>query len=250
MVNKGIIVVGIIVLLSAVGVGALIGMQVGGGGPAPVADGGTDETPTGNDGDAPAETETPTQQDEPAATETETERTPISPRQFNDGNMTEYIEQFINEERQSAGLDPLQLTGPTAKQLDDLAVDHSNGMAAEGRVIHTIDNESSADRYKNYGLYDACVFKSTEGSYLVRADNPEQNQFEAIGMAVAGQTYEVDGEQRFLDSDRAVAQAIVDDWMASNIYRDRLMLPGTERLGVGVTITNTGNVYATANVCG
>ncbi|MFC7021441.1 MULTISPECIES: CAP domain-containing protein [Haloarcula] len=255
MVNKGIIVVGIIVLLSAVGVGALIGMQIGGGSPAPaVADGGAPDeptqTPTGNDSDGTAATETPTSDDEPAETETETAQTPVSPRQFNDDNVTEYVEQFINEERQSRGLDPLQITGTTAGELNDLAMDHSTDMASAGRVVHEIDGVSSADRYRQHDLYETCVYESEKGSYVVKPDNPERNQFEAIGKVVAGQTYTVDGEERFLEDDRAVARAIVDDWMASNIYRDRLLLPGIERMGVGVTITNTGNVYATANVCG
>jgi uncharacterized protein YkwD len=252
MVNKGIIVVGIIVLLSAVGVGVLIGLQVGGG-PAPaVADAGDNETPTPEQPDASTDEQTET----PTATATEApesaveEQTPISPRQFNDQNVTGYVEQYINEERQAKGLEPLDVTGTTADRLDDLALDHSNDMAAEGRAIHEIDGKSSADRYRSHGLYDACVYESTRGSYVVKPDNPEQNQFEAIAKAVAGQTYTVDGEERFLEDDQAVAKAIVDDWMASSIYSDRLLLPGVQRLGVGVTITNTGNVYATANVCG
>lgn len=253
MVNKGIIVVGIIVLLSAVGVGVLIGLQAGDGpapGPAVGAAGG-DETPTPEpDTSAADETETPaptaTEAPEPAVEE----QTPISPRQFNDQNVTEYVKQYINEERQAQGLEPLALTGTTSDRLDDLAIDHSTDMAAEGRVIHEINGRSSADRYRSHGLYDACVYESTRGSYVVKPDNPERNQFEAIGKAVAGQTYTVDGEERFLEDDQAIAKAIVDDWMASSIYSDRLLLPGVQRLGVGVTITNTGNVYATANVCG
>ena len=255
MVNKGIIVVGIIVLLSAVGVGTLIGMQIGGDGPAPaVGDGGAPDeptqTPTGNDNDGTAATETPTSEDEPDATETETEQTPIPPWEFNGNNVSEYIEQFINEERQAEGLEPLELSGTTSKELDDLALDHSAGMATAGRAVHEIDGVSSADRYRKNDLYDTCVYKSERGSYVVKPDNPERNQFEAVGRVVAGQTYTVDGEERFLEDDRAVARAIVDDWLASNIYRDRLLLPGIERLGVGATIANTGEVYASANVCG
>ncbi|WP_324757618.1 CAP domain-containing protein [Haloarcula sp. GH36] len=245
MVNKAAFVVGIIVLLAAVGIGVLIGMQIGGASGSGVVSPG-EETP------APTSepTESPTAMPSTATgTPTPTmtaQYTTVPTRSFNEQNITDHVLQYINAERQAAGLDNLSASGATSEQLRQMAGSHSEAMAREGRVVHTIDGQSSADRYRNNNLYGRCEMRSDGGGYIESADN---NRFEAIGKTVAGQPYTDKGQRRFHGNDTQVARALVEDWNNSDIYRDRLTLENANRVGIGVQVTNTGNVYATVNVC-
>jgi uncharacterized protein YkwD len=246
MVNKAAFGVGVIVLLAAVGIGVLIGMQIGGASGAGLDSPG-DATPTPR----ADRTAIPTATAEPTATATPTptmtaQYTDVPPRVFNEQNVTEQILTEINEHRQAEGLDTLSASGATSETLRRMADRHSDAMAREGRVIHTIDGQSSADRYRDNNLYGQCEMRSAGGGYIESADN---NRFEAIGYTVAGQPYSDDGQRRFNGNDSQVAHAIVSDWLDSDIYRDRLTLANANRVGIGVEITNTGNVYATVNVC-
>jgi len=117
-------------------------------------------------------------------------------------------------------------------------------MADVGRVRHTIDEDTSADRYRQYDLYDTCRFQVE--SYI---ENAEDNDLEVIGRTYAGQEYPDNGTQKFNANDTAVADALTEDWLSSPVFHDRLTYENAGRIGVGVTVTNTGVVYATVNIC-
>ncbi|MFC6976199.1 CAP domain-containing protein [Halomicroarcula sp. GCM10025709] len=246
MVNKAAFGVGVIVLLAAVGIGVLIGMQIGGASGTGLATPGEETaTPTSERTAIPTATTTPTATGTPTPTAT-AQYTDVPARTFNEQNVSEYILQYLNERRQAAGLDTLSASGSTSDRLHRMAERHSDAMAREGRVIHTIDGQSSADRYRDNNLYGRCEMRSAGGGYIESADN---NRFEAIGHTVAGQPYTDDGQRRFHGNDSQVARALVTNWNDSDIYHDRLTLENANRVGIGVEVTNTGNVYATVNVC-
>jgi uncharacterized protein YkwD len=256
MVKKGLLAIVAVVLLVVLGTGVLIGAQFAGG---------TAETPTqtsdtqSDDGGGSAtatatatagNSTTPTPEANGTATPTETatpQQESIPAREFNEQNVSNYVRQFLNEEREAAGVPRFESGLQTEEALNEMAKDHSEQMASEGKAIHKIDGVSSKDRYEDSGLYDRCTFKSSEGDYI---EQPDRNRFEAVEKTVAGQRYEDGGEEEFHATDKEVARKIVDDWMAWPDYQERLTLRNANIVGIGVEITDTGNVYVTANICG
>jgi uncharacterized protein YkwD len=256
MAKKGLLAIAVVVLLVVLGTGVLIGAQFAGGPsdtqtqtPDAQSDGsGGSSTPTATPGSTPTPTATPAASGTATPTETATQRQESIPaREFNEQNISDYVRQFLNEEREAAGVPPFESGLQTEADLNEMAKGHSEQMAIAGQAIHEIDGVSSKDRYENSGLYDRCTFKSAEGDYI---ENPDGTDFEAVEKTVAGQAYEEDGEQRFHATDKEVARKIVDDWMAWPDYRERLTLRNANIVGIGVEITDTGNVYVTANICG
>lgn len=253
MVKKALLGIVVVVLLLTVGTGALVSTQFGAA-PADTADGSQSD---GADGSEPASTATPTPSDgdsdtptptsEQTATPDKSDQQSIPARNFNEQNVSQYIRKFLNEEREAAGVPTFQSGMKTEEDLNTMAKGHSEAMAVEGKAIHKIDSVSSEERYKNSGLYERCKFTSAEGSYI---ETPDDARFEAVGKTVAGETYEEDGTERFNGNDREIAKAIVSDWMDWPPYKERLLLENADLVGIGVEITDTGNVYATANICG
>ena len=256
MVKKGLLAIAAVVLLVILGTGVLIGAQFAGGtADTPTQttdsqsdDGGGSSTATATAGNSTTPTPTPEANGTTTPTETATpQQESIPAREFNEQNVSNYVRQFLNEEREAAGVPPFESGLQTEADLNEMAKGHSEQMAIEGKAIHKIDGVSSKDRYEDTGLYDRCTFKSAEGDYI---EQPDRNRFEAVEKTVAGQTYEEGGEERFHATDKEVARKIVDDWMAWPDYRERLTLRNANIVGIGVEITDTGNVYATANICG
>ncbi|WP_058997077.1 CAP domain-containing protein [Haloarcula sp. CBA1127] len=255
MVKKGLLAIAAVVLLVVLGTGVLVGAQFAGGTAETTTQttdsqsgdgGGNDDSSTATAGNST--TPTPTAETNGTATETATpQQESIPAREFNEQNVSDYVRQFLNEERKAAGVPAFESGLRTEKDLNEMAKSHSEQMAVEGQAIHKVDGVSSKDRYKNTGLYDRCTFDSAEGEYI---EQPDRNRFEAVEKTVAGQTYEEGGKERFHATDKEVARKIVDDWMAWPDYRERLTLRNANLVGVGVEITDTGNVYVTANICG
>ncbi|MDS0281524.1 CAP domain-containing protein [Haloarcula onubensis] len=248
MVNKAFLSLAAVVLFAVFGTGVFVGMQVGGAAPGATDAGPQADTPDGTDSSA-----TPTPAAEPAATPTPSEgddeepaadRERIPPREFNERNVSAAIVADVNDAREAEGLEPLSTTGTTTENLRAMAAGHSDAMAEAGLVRHTIDGVTSADRYRQYDLYSTCQFQVE--SYIEDAEN---DALEAVGRTYAGQEYPDDGTQRFNANDTAVAAALTDDWLSTGLFRERLFYGNADRIGVGVTVTSTGAVYATANVC-
>ena len=254
MVKKGLLAIIAVVLLVVLGTGVLVGAQFAGGTaetPTQTTDSQSDDgggSPTATAGSSTTATPTPEASGTVAPTETATQQQESIPaREFNEQNVSNYVRQFLNEEREAAGVPPFESGLQTETELNEMAKGHSEQMAVEGQAVHKIDDVSSTDRYENTGLYDRCTFKSSEGDYI---EQPDRNRFEAVEQTVAGQTYEEGGKERFHATDKEVARKIVDDWMAWPDYQERLTLRNANIVGIGVEITDTGNVYVTANICG
>lgn len=246
MVNKAALsVLGVIVLVS-MGVGVLIGMQIGGGGAGttsestPTAGPSTEQGPAG-DGNADPARRTTIPGDDGGTVPPQDGGETIPARQFEPGEIRAEMKTLINQRRVNRGLQELNTGGRISDQLDRMAHGHSVEMADEPRVSHNIDGNTSVSRYKAAGLYDSCKFESDPGTYTVDA---QYNRLEVIGYTVAGRTY--DGQ--FHDTEEDVAEAIVSDWFAGT-SRDRLLYENANQLGIGVEVTGGGDVYATGNLC-
>lgn len=269
MVNKvAVLLVGGIVVVGVVVIGGVAAFVLGSGGPAgdatPTA---VDETPlpsptangpgTATDGPAatPSTTATATVTGTPTATPTATPRPTVLPSEFDDDEIERHIAELINERREADGLDPLRLDGSTSNSVTEMARDHSAAMAEEGEAVHVIDGNTSTDRYHQYELYTTCRWRQPGGESFASSDHNgitgSENGFEAVARTIAGREYEDDGDTFFHRDEEAVAEHIVDEWWNSTLppYADRLTLPNARHLGVGVEITQYGEVYATANIC-
>jgi len=261
MVNKAALgVLGVIVLVS-MGIGVLIGMQLGGGGAVGGSDGSTDDgesgpTPLPGDDSTPTPVPTtaataatttvgpPTEQPEQTETEVAPARTTVPARRFDEDEIAAEAKRFINQRRVQQGLSELTTSGQTVDQIDALAADHSIDMADEGVLSHNVNGNSSQDRYRAANLFDACQFPSNSDSYLITA---EGNNLEAITRTVAGRYDSGTGE--FYENETAVAEAIVENWFDSMTAEPRLTYRNAERIGLGVEVTRDGTVYATADMC-
>lgn len=255
MVNKAALgVLGVIVLVS-MGVGVLIGMQLGGPANAGPADGnstdGGDETTT-----APADstpTRTPFPESPPTAsgpggeepTITAVDRTTVSYRRFDERTIASLIKEDINERRQQAGLSTFVTSGSTVSQIDKMARSHSIAMADAGVVRNYLDGNSSADRYRAFDLFQTCSFPNEKDTFIVDATG---NRLEVIGSTVAGRAYDRD-DPKFNENESQVAEALVTEWWDDPTKRERLSWVNAERIGTGVEVTQDGSVYATVNLC-
>lgn len=250
MVNKAFLSLAAVVLFAVFGTGVFVGMQVGG---LSEADGvGSEPTETSQQTPDSQATATPdsgsdlttgSSNDSDADGEL-VERDSISASEFNERNISTRIATNVNDAREREGLDPLSTSGATAEDVGRMAKSHSDAMADAGRLGHTIDEVSSADRYEQYSLYDTCQFQVE--NYIENAGN---NDLEVIGKTFAGQQYPENGTQQFNENDTAVANALTDNWLSTAPFSDRLTYQNADRIGVGVTVTNTGVVYATVNIC-
>jgi len=120
-------------------------------------------------------------------------------------------------------------------------------MAAERRATFAINGYANASqRYKGAGLFERCKYSDAERNFIVEP----KNDFQAVsGKIEAGREYPDGGQTRFNANESAVAQAIVDDWFASSTYQRPLLTEETELIAVGVTLTDEGEVYASAAIC-
>lgn len=254
MANKAVLGVLGVIIFASFGVGILVGMQLGGGVDAPTNGVQTTDDPTdtpSNDGEASdgdaSDGESSASEGTEAATATPLEqRTTVPPRRFDEAEIAEYVVQFVNDGRQDRGLEALSTSESTAEEVRAMAQEHSVAMADEGEMAHEIDGAGTAGRYKDAGLYDRCKFNYVEKTGVRQPDT----DFEALALTKAGQPYDADGETQFDGDERAVARTIVDNWMESSEDNEGVLIVGASLVGVGVEVTDAGNVFVTANVCG
>lgn len=247
MVNKTAVGLLGVIVVASLGFGILIGMQLGGGSASAPSAGPTDESTQTSPGEANASSANATATPSDGTAE---QGTAIPARQFNDGEIANYVVQFVNEERRGSGREELSTGGSTAEKVQRMADNHSTAMADAGEAAHEIDGVATHQRYENYGLADRCSFTDEDGGFVW---DPGQRQFadgfEAVGSTVAGHEYQGANGTQFNGDEQAVARAIVDGWVSDSDVRERLVRKGPTLVGVGVEVTKDGAVYATANVC-
>jgi len=119
---------------------------------------------------------------------------------------------------------------------------HSQAMADEESLSYEVDGNTTAQRYEEAELFARCRYQDPDTGDIIDPDN----DFQSLGKTT---TYDDDGTTRVYENETQVARTIVDDWFASSTYRTPLVERGPTIIGVGVTITDGGTVYASATIC-
>lgn len=252
MVNKAVVAVIGVVLITTLGVGALVGLQ--GGGPAddgaPNDDTGNGETgatatPNGTMGNGtvapPNATAANESGDEIALTRSE----------FTTNGLEANLTAELNEWRAQEGLEALE-TGPgtTKEALKAMAREHSTRMADAGTVAHKIGNDTTKNRYEAHDLYHACSFKPPGKQYTALPGAPDVQQFEWVGGKEVNTTFSREQGILFHENESMVADSILEQWRGDDALQYGLLSSNYGKAGVGVNVTQDGAVYATVHLCG
>ena len=260
MVNKAIVGILVLIVLTSLGVGVLIGTQLGGGGDVPGAqDGATGDgtapeseaqgtaTTTETNGTVATATLTTTATANATATATPTTTATPTPtatpsRELDAEAIEREIVAAVNRERTDRGLDAFETDTTTAGRVQQMARYHSRAMAEEQSRSYNVDGNTTAQRYEEAELFARCRYQDPDTGDIIDPDN----DFQSLGKT---SVYDDDGTTRVHENESQAAQTIVDDWFDSATYRTPLVENGVSIVGIGVTITDDGAVYASAAIC-
>ena len=155
----------------------------------------------------------------------------------NAGNLASMIHELINEKRKENGLDSLHWD----QQLETIALSHSRDMAQRDYFDHiSPEGKDFADRYKEHGYTKETVVGDkvyVGGENLFLNNVVESYTYDQV-------TSEIH-EYVFNNLDR-LARSTVDGWMESPGHRENILAPFS-REGIGVIVTDEGDVYITEN---
>lgn len=231
-----------LVVLASMGAGGVLGYHLGGG--FALGDAGAGGTPTAaaTPTATPPSQATPTPATTPAHTPTPTATPAVPASAFDAKEVEDHVLALVNDYRTEEGYGELR----NDPELVEMARFHSDNMAAQGYEYptHTAGGHSTEDRYRMYDRYDSCGITNNDNTAVHRG-----REIEAVGRSVAGRHYERDGERRVNRDERELARAIVDDWLSDDDDRWTLSLDAADRVGVGVNVTDDGDVYATLDLC-
>ena len=164
---------------------------------------------------------------------------------LNRGEIEKWVIEFTNEERISAGLQPLR--HDTA--ISDIARSHSENMARLGLLSHDIGGRDPTDRAMTAG-YNCRAFRA-DGSYSYGlsenvAEHPRVTRWRGWGTSYNPVDYHRDPKE--------AARGLVQGWMNSPGHRQNILDRDSRRIGVGIAIQETPEygyvnetVYATQN---
>ncbi|WP_255196568.1 CAP domain-containing protein [Halorarius litoreus] len=232
MANKAALIIIAVIAATAMGVGAFVGLELGGG--AAVASPTPTPTPEGGSGAA-----TPTATATASATATPPTPT-VSPTEFNRTKIELAIQSRVNAEREQRGHQSLRRFGVAV----DMARFHSENMAEQGFVSHSASGLTTIDRYKRFEIHDRCRTEDSSGTGIREGD-----ELETLAKVTAGRPVQVDGERQYYRNETAVGNAVVDRWLSEDAARKKLFLGPADEAGIGVVVTDDGGVYATLDLC-
>jgi uncharacterized protein YkwD len=236
------------VVVSAMGVGAAIGVHLGGGSLLGVGggDGGAAATPTPSasptDGPVdpsptPAVTATPVATSTSAATVTPSPSPEsMSPDEFDEGRIEQLVRAAVNDRRRARGLEPLRMDG----RLREMAGNHSRRLDAQGYLSHAAGGDTTEERYRRNGLHDDCGVADDNETSIRTGDALETLAKVSAGSEFGG-SYNRD--------ERAVAVDAVSGWFDEADARRKLTYENAGRLGVGVHVGAGGRAYVTVDLC-
>ncbi len=155
----------------------------------------------------------------------------------NTEDMAAFMHEMINAERRKEGLAPLQWD----QDLAEIALAYSTDMGTRDYFDHiNPEGEDFADRYQEYGYRHKTYL---EDSVLVGGENL------SLTSVVSSYTYsKVNNkvlEYRYASADE-LAESTVQGWMESPDHRENILTPFT-REGIGIFVTDEGEVYITEN---
>ena len=147
------------------------------------------------------------------------------------------IHERINDERRTHGLPSLAWDDGLAA----IARGHSRDMAVRGYFDHySPDGGGFSLRYRKAGYvceqrYGRTVFQGAENIAL-------NHLYNAIRTVNGTRFYDWNDEE-------VLARTTVQGWMDSTGHRKNILAPAYRHEGVGIFITETGDVYITQNFC-
>lgn len=150
-----------------------------------------------------------------------------------------YFVEVLNEERAAQGLQNVSRSAV----LSEMGEEHSQDMAEHDYIGHTdSEDRTIRDRYQEQGLFPECNLPS-EGSdrYYPGAEN-------AAGAWVEHQ-FTSTGGSYFVSNEQELAEALLSIWLNSPPHRRAILLPSADEAGLGITINETGKVYAALELC-
>ena len=188
------------------------------------------------DADADSERWTPAE----STTEHDTAVTGGSDDEIVDGTNETRIERLVhaevNERRADRGLSRLAYDPALAAIADD----YSAAMAQRDFFAHVDpDGDDFADRYEAAGY--RCRVSTGDNRYATGGENLAQSWWERQVRTDRGTVY--------YDTERALAEGVVDQWMDSPGHRENILTPYWDHEGIGVDITADGKVLVTQNFC-
>lgn len=245
MANKvALLVLGVIVMTS-MGVGALVGVQFGPGGPTEAGEATAsptttaqptdDATPSGNNnGENNGGKTTAT------STGTTTPQPTVAPEEFDREEIEAEVLADVNAYRKEQGL--AELDG--RPEIVEMARFHSENMAEQGYISHAAGGFNTQDRYERFDLADRCKVANNAEQGILSGE-----ALETLQRTVAGRPYEQNGETRYNANESAVARAVVQNWIDREDSREKLNLENADQVGIGVIVTDDGVVYVTLDLC-
>ena len=237
MVNKVALGILAVIVLTAMTVGGLVGLQLSG----EDAPGEATPTPVSTPTPGPAETPGTNGSDDGAATPTPT-ATPVPlAASFDEAAIEESVRAEINVRREDRDMTALR----SDEVVQEMARNHSRTMASEGNLTHDAGGLTTMDRYEAFGLEDRC--RIPDNSYTGIRDG---KALETIDRKTVGENYTFrDDRTMAIDNETMAARAVVDSWFTREQQRRKLLLKEATVAGVGVTITEEGELYATVDLC-
>ncbi|MEF8788818.1 MAG: CAP domain-containing protein [Haloarculaceae archaeon] len=243
MVNKVALGILAVIILTAMTVGGLVGLQLSGDSspgeanrtatpdPTPTSTPGTPGADAAGDGTgdgAPTPTSTPT----PTAT----------PVNYDESEIEATVRAAINDRRADRGMQPLE----REDLLQRMALNHSRAMSRQGYVSHAAGGLTAADRYEAFGLADRCRIPDNSDRGIRTGRGLETVDKKGFG---ANYTFASDNRTVRITNETTAARAAVDTWFAGEEPRQTLLLEEASVAGVGAVVTDEGDVYVTVDLC-
>lgn len=236
MVNKVALGILAVIVLTAMTVGGLVGLQLSG----EDAPGEATPTPVSTPNPTPAGTPE-TDGGDGAATTTRTATPAPLAASFDEAAVEESVRAEINERREDRDMTALG----SEDVIREMARNHSRTMASEGNLTHDAGGLTTMDRYEAFGLDDRC--RVPDNSYTGIRDG---EALETLDRKTVGENYTFrDDRTMAVDNETVAARAVVDSWFTREQQRRKLLLKEATEAGVGVTITEEGELYVTVDLC-
>lgn len=149
--------------------------------------------------------------------------------------------QIYNNERAGENLQSVSYWG----KLEELGQDHAENMKEYDYIGH--DQPDGGDieaRFKSYGLLPTC-----------NLDIPDSNGYYPGAENAAGAVWQDElirpwnGSTMKITTERILARYLVNTWMTSPPHRKPMFLPDVRRIGLGITVSEDGSVYAALEMC-
>jgi uncharacterized protein YkwD len=151
--------------------------------------------------------------------------------QIRPSDLEQQISTRVNAEREANKLNPLAVDDGLSK----IARDHSQDMVKRGYFNHVDpDGKAPRDRLRLAGY--SCPKTSGENIF-------QNNLYSRVT---------IHGNQKSYDwnSLNQIVESTVREWMASPGHRENILQKLYSRTGLGVALTNNGQVYITQVFCG